>query len=182
MITMRSPLDSPDGNWWDEQVNRRETLWLGLSAGWAVTLFGWMLGWSAVGDQNQSGPTTRVSPEAFQEKVQAFIDNAEETDRGFVPAGTDLYIGAFQWGWEGLPVVLETGTTYKFHLSSYDVQHGFSVRQEENLSRQLSLQVLPDYEWVVEMEFDEPGTYHVVCNEFCGNGHRSMHGRFYVEE
>jgi hypothetical protein len=37
---MRSPLDSPDGDWWSETVNRRETIWLGISGGWAAVLFG----------------------------------------------------------------------------------------------------------------------------------------------
>ncbi|MFB6347252.1 MAG: cytochrome C oxidase subunit II, partial [bacterium] len=32
------------------------------------------------------------------------------------------------------------------------------------------------------MTFYEPGTYHVVCNEFCGYGHRTMHGKFRVVE
>jgi cytochrome c oxidase subunit 2 len=32
------------------------------------------------------------------------------------------------------------------------------------------------------MTFDEPGTYHVICNEFCGRGHNTMHGEFLVEE
>jgi len=40
--------------------------------------------------------------------------------------------------------------------------------------------VFPGSEWVIPMTFDEPGTYHVVCNEFCGQGHRTMHGRFTV--
>jgi halocyanin-like protein len=183
---MSSPLDEPDGNWWDRQVNRRETIWLALSAGWAATLFGWMLGWSKVGDQNQVGPTYQVSPGAFQEKVQSFKDQAgtlEVDGEDFlVPHGNDVYVGAFQWAWDGLPVVLRPGETYKFHLGSYDVQHGFSVRNEDNLSQQMSLQVLPGYEWVLEMSFDDPGTYQVVCNEFCGNGHRSMHGKFVVRD
>lgn len=177
---MGSPLKPPEGNWWDRKVNRRETLWMGLSGGWAVTLFAWMLGWTEFGDQNQMGPTYRVSPERFQEKVTAFKEAAEETDQGYIPDGNDVFVGALQWSWDGLPVVLETGTEYQFHLSAYDVQHGFSVRHADNLSKQISLQILPDYEWVVPMEFDDPGTYHVVCNEFCGTGHRSMHGEFYV--
>jgi cytochrome c oxidase subunit 2 len=177
---MGSPLDEPEGNWWNETVNRRETLWLGLSATWAAVLFGWMAGWARLGGQNQTGETTRVGAEAYAEKVGAFKEAAEDTDRGLVPAGSDVYIGAFRYGWDGLPIVLEAGQEYQFHLGSYDVQHGFSVRKEETLSKQLTLQVLPGYEWVLDMTFDEPGTYHVVCNEFCGEGHRSMHGRFEV--
>ena len=177
-----TPLDSPDGNWWDRQVNRRETIWLGISGAWALTLMGWMLGWTRFGDQNQVGPTNRITAEEFREKVTAYKEAASETDQGLIPPENDVYVGAFQWAWDGLPVVLETGEAYDFHLGSYDVQHGFSVRQEANLSKQMSLQILPGYEWIVEMTFDEPGTYHVVCNEFCGDGHRSMHGRIIVED
>lgn len=183
---MSSPLDEPEGNWWDRQINRRETIWLGLSAGWAVSLFGWMIGWSQFGDQNQVGTTYRVSPEAFQEKVQSFKDAAGtltvDGEKYLVPHGEDVYVGSFQWAWDGLPVVLRPGRTYRFHLGSYDVQHGFSVRDETNLSQQISLQVLPGYEWILEMTFDDPSTYQVVCNEFCGNGHRSMHGKFLVQD
>ena len=145
-----------------------------------------MLGWTQFGDQNQTGQTYEVSAERFEEKVQQYKDaagtlevNAEEM---FVPHGNDIYIGSRQWDWDGLPAVLRPGETYKFHLGSYDVQHGFGVRPEGNLSKQISLQIIPGYEWVVEMSFDETGTYHVVCNEFCGVGHRSMHGTFVVQD
>ena len=178
---MGSPLDSPDDDWWNRAVNRRETIWLGISGVWAIVLFGWMIGWTQVGRQNQIGPTRRLTTAAYREKVEAFKESASETEAGLVPAGDDVFIGAFRFGWDGLPVVLEAGREYRIHLGSYDVQHGFSVRQEDTLSKQLSLQVLPGYEWVLPMTFDEPGTYQVVCNEFCGEGHRTMHGRFEVE-
>jgi len=182
---MDSPLDEPEGDWWNESVNRRETIWLGISGAWALTLFGWMIGWSEFGEQNQTGTTYQLPPEKFQQKVQAYKQSAGtltiDGEELLVPAGRDVFVGALQWSWDGLPAVLEPGKTYRFHLGSYDVQHGFSVRDAENLSQQISLQVLPGYEWVLEMSFDDPGTYHVVCNEFCGEGHRSMHGKFLVQ-
>ncbi|MFB6108425.1 MAG: halocyanin domain-containing protein [Haloplanus sp.] len=179
-----SPLDAPEGNWWNRPVNRRETVWLGIAGAWGVTMFGWMLGWMNFGGQNQTGPTRDVTPEAFRKKVSAYKKQAGRAtvdgEEVLVPSGTDVYIGAFQWAWDGLPMAIEAGTTYTFHLSSYDVQHGFSVRRRSNLSQQVSLQVLPDYEWLNEMTFDEPGTFEVQCNEYCGSGHASMHGTFYV--
>jgi halocyanin-like protein len=183
---MESPIDPPEGDWWNEKINRRESIWLGLSGGWALTLFGWMVGWNAFGEQNQTGQTYQVSTERYQEKVQSYKDAAGrltvDGEELLVPAENDIYVAGFQWGWDGLPAVLRPGETYKFHLGAYDVQHGFSVRNAENLSQQISLQMLPGYEWVLEMSFDDPGTYHVVCNEFCGEGHRSMHGRFVVRD
>jgi halocyanin-like protein len=163
-------------------VNRRETIWLGISGAWAATLFGWMAGWTQFGEQNQIGETTKVPTDDYQQKVTEYKANAGSIDQGLVPPENDVYIGAVRYAFDALPVVLETGTEYVFHLGTYDVQHGFSVRKEDTLSKQLSLQMLPGYEWKVPMQFDEPGTYHVVCNEFCGTGHRSMHGKFIVQD
>jgi len=183
---MESPIDKPDGDWWSEKINRRETIWLGLSGGWALTLFGWMLGWSEFGDQNQVGETYELTTEKYLEKVRSYKQAAGsltvDGEEMLVPHENDVYVGALQWDWDGLPVVLRPGETYRFHLGSYDVQHGFSVRNEDNMSQQISLQILPGYEWVLEMSFDDPGTYQVVCNEFCGTSHRSMHGKFVVRD
>ena len=179
---MTSPLKPPDGNWWDQPLNRRESIWLGIGALWSVILFGWMSAWTRIGDQNPIGETTRISTDDFEAVLQEYKADADETDDGLVPPGEDVYVGARQFDWDGLPVVLETGREYTFRLSSYDVQHGFSIRPEETLSQQINLQVLPGYEWAVPMEFDEPGTYQIICNEFCGVGHRSMHGTIVVTE
>ncbi|MDX1568111.1 MAG: hypothetical protein R3223_09950 [Longimicrobiales bacterium] len=177
---MSSPLRPPDDDWWSIPVHGQEKAWLWLVAVTCVILFGWMTGWMFVGEQNPTGPTYRTSPEDFQAKVAAYLEESEQTDRGTVPAGTDIFVGGVQFAWDGFPVILEAGTEYQLHLSSYDVQHGFSIRLEDELWKQINLQAVPGYEWIVPMEFEEPGTYHVVCNEFCGIGHRLMYARFEV--
>ncbi|WP_265108604.1 cytochrome C oxidase subunit II [Halosolutus halophilus] len=179
---MTSPLKPPDGNWWNQPINRREGIWLGLAGTWSVIIFGWMSGFTRFGDQNPIGETYEVSASEFQDKFSEYEDSAEETDAGLVPPGDDVYIAGIRFSWQGTPVVLETGREYDFHLSSLDVQHGFSIRPEHALSQQMNFQVLPGYEWVLPMEFDEPGEYHIICNEFCGQGHRTMHGRIVVRD
>lgn len=179
---MPSPIDSPDGIWWNHPIGGTEKAWLGATVVTAVILFGWMVGWSHLGEQNPTGHTYRLSPDQYRAEVTAYKEAATKTDEGLRPAGHDVYLGALQWGWDGLPVVLEAGTTYQVHLGSYDVQHGFSVRDQDHLIRQFNLQVLPGYEWVVPMTFEKPGTYRVVCNEFCGMGHRVMQNKFVVVE
>lgn len=177
---MSSPLRSPEGNWWHWPVGGPEKVWLGLVGITSVILFGWMIGWMYLGEQNPTGETYRTSPERFQEKLSAYRDQATVTDRGLRPGGQDVYVAGVQWAWDGLPVVLEAGRRYRFHLSSYDVQHGISVRPGDELWKQINLQMLPGYEWVVPVRFDTPGTYYVVCNEFCGVNHRRMTGRIHV--
>ena len=179
---MTSPLDPPEGNWWDVPVNRREATWLGIAGVWSLGIFAWMSGFTWFGDQNPVGETYKVTPEEFREMVQEYKDEAEQTDDGLIPPGDSVYIAGQRFGWDGLPVVLEVDREYDLHLGAYDVQHGFSVRPEHALSKQINLQIFPDTEWVVPMTFEETGTYHVICNEFCGAGHNSMHGRFIVRE
>ncbi len=179
---MSDPLEEPEGNWWDEPVNRRESMWLGIAGLWSLGIFGWMSGFTRFGDQNPIGTTYEVDPAEFRETVQAYKEEAEETEDGIVPPGDSVYIAGRRFDWDGLPVVLEAGREYDIHLGAYDVQHGFSVRPEESLSQQINLQIFPDTEWVIPMTFEDPGTYSVICNEFCGRGHNGMHGRFIVEE
>lgn len=182
---MPNPLDPPEGNWWDEAVNRREAMWLGIAGAWSLGIFGWMSGFTLFGDQNPVGETYEVEIDEFRQRVAEYKEEAtdsSEFEDALVPPGDSVYVAGMRFIWDGLPVALEAGKEYDIHLSSYDVQHGFSVRPEESLSKQINLQVFPESEWVVPMTFDEPGTYHVICNEFCGNGHNSMHGKFYVTE
>lgn len=179
---MTDPTKSPEGNWWDQNINRRESWWLGLTGIWSISIFGWMSAFTRFGNQNPIGETYKVDEGEFVDKLSAYLDEAESTEEGVIPPGDDVYIRAYRFDWGGTPVILETGREYNMHLSSTDVQHGFSLRPEEALSKQMNFQILPGYEWVLPMEFDQAGTYHIICNEFCGQGHRTMHGRIIVRE
>lgn len=179
---MAGPLDSPEGNWWDRSINRREAIWLGIAGAWSLGIFAWMAGFTQFGDQNPIGDTYQVSPEQFEAKVEAYKEEAQAGEDGLIPPGDSVYIAGARFRWDGLPVELEVDREYDIHLGAYDVQHGFSVRPEHSLSQQINLQVFPDREWVIPMTFEEPGTYQVICNEFCGPAHNSMAGRFYVRE
>lgn len=211
---MTNPLDPPEGNWWDQAVNRREALWLGIAGVWSLGIFGWMSGFTRFGDQNPVGETFEVEPAQFEEMVENYRVEADWTSEAaieerrapqeaeqvprtsrfreegqedvdgqgtvIVPPGDSVYVMGQQFNWGGLPVVLEAGREYDIHLGARDVQHGFSVRPGDSLSQQINLQIFPDTEWVVPMTFEDADTYHVICNEFCGAGHATMHGEFYV--
>ncbi|MDQ2929653.1 MAG: cytochrome C oxidase subunit II [Gemmatimonadota bacterium] len=147
----------------------------------AFILFAWMVGWARLAHENPAGETLRIGREAYMAKVFGSMKEGRHTPEGLVPAGEDVFVGAQQWMWVGLPVVLQAGKEYRVHLGSFDVQHGFGVHREKKLIEQFSLQVLPGYEWILPMRFTYPGTYDVECNEFCGVGHRTMHGQIIIK-
>jgi len=75
----------------------------------------------------------------------------------------------------GYILELEKDQTYRFHLSSVDVNHGFSIQPIN-----LNLQIVPGYDYVNTITPDTAGEFYIVCNEFCGIAHHEMITKIYV--
>ena len=92
------------------------------------------------------------------------------------------------WSWEigplqdrnGDPVqaeadalVLPLGEPLEFQVTAEDVNHGFGIYTEAG---QLiaQTQAMPGYPNSLVHTFTEPGTYHVLCMEYCGLAHHVM--------
>lgn len=86
---------------------------------------------------------------------------------------TRVDVEAFQYGWEMSQLEFEVGQRYEFHVTSRDVNHGFGIYNEdaELLSQ---VQAMPDYTNVLYYTFEEPGTYEILCMEYCGIAHHMM--------
>ena len=67
------------------------------------------------------------------------------------------------------------GKTYKLHLSSIDLLHGFSIQPIN-----LNLMVLPGYDYIANIRPTTTGDFRIICNEFCGVGHHTMVGKIEV--
>jgi cytochrome c oxidase subunit II len=167
--------------WWNEPVERTEILWITIALVWALFMFFMMPYWHLVGGQNISNEAYRIKPDLFAERTEKMVAQytvREEGDTGIPvvhpPAGADIYMLArtFEW-WPVLE--LENGKSYRLHLSSLDLQHGFSLLPEN-----INLQVHPNYEMVLTITPNSSGIFSVVCNEFCGIGHHEMVGRIHV--
>ena len=46
----------------------------------------------------------------------------------------------------------------------------------------MNFQVIPGYDYVLEITPPEAGEYTILCNEFCGVGHHLMSGKLIVKE
>ena len=74
---------------------------------------------------------------------------------------------------------IRAGEPVEFRLESADVNHGFGVYTEDD-EFVFQAQVVPDFETTVVHTFDEPGTYKVLCLEYCGLNHHAMVAQFEV--
>jgi cytochrome c oxidase subunit 2 len=180
------PLAPPEPRvWWNTPIGWHEKVWLTVVVALGLAMFIMMPVWHVLGAQNSPTETYRVAPERFWEKVDAFTAGdgvlSEKTAAGIRPLGDDVYLGALRFGWMPGQIVLETGRRYRFHLSSRDVNHGFSIHQQGDASRKANFQVVPGYEYVITMTFDQPGVYDIVCQEYCGIGHHVMVSKFIVQ-
>lgn len=71
------------------------------------------------------------------------------------------------------PLVLPVGTSLEFQVTAMDVNHGFGIYDDSG--RLLAqTQAMPGYTNSLVHTFTAPGTYHVLCMEFCGLAHHTM--------
>ncbi len=168
-------------NWWNEPVEKVELIWVAIAFLWGLFMFGFMIAWHFIGQQNLSKEAYRVAPAAYEEKVDTFAKKyqvREEQDIPVVkpPPGNDVYLLARLWQW--WPILeLEKGVSYRIHLSSLDWQHGFSLQPTG-----INIQVHPGIEHIITLTPTQSGEFGIVCNEFCGIGHHTMTGKIYVSE
>jgi cytochrome c oxidase subunit 2 len=90
-----------------------------------------------------------------------------------------VQVEAQQFGWSIDPTSVVAGTEVEFRLTSIDVNHGFGVYDEAGVLL-FQVQVIPGWTQRALYTFEEPGTYEILCMEFCGVSHHLMTGRIEV--
>lgn len=86
---------------------------------------------------------------------------------------------AFMWRWELSSDSVEANRPVVFRVMSEDVNHGFAV-YDEKMKIVAQVQAMPGLTNVMQYTFREPGTYRVLCLEYCGLGHHNMAAEFTV--
>ena len=78
-----------------------------------------------------------------------------------------------QWSWTATPSNFRVGQTVEFHVTSKDVNHGFGLYDPE-MRMVTQTQAMPGYINRVRYTFKTPGTYQIMCLEYCGVAHHQM--------
>ncbi len=172
-------IEIPQRDWYKAPAGA-EKLWIGLALLWCFVMSVMMPYWHFYGKQNSQGEAYSVEPNAFFERTMTFAEANKVGDRDGIPIvepapGSDAYLAARMWFW--YPILkLRKDETYRIHLSSMDLQHGFSLQPLN-----MNFQVMPGYDHVLTLTPTSTGEFTIVCNEFCGIGHDKMIGKIIVE-
>ena len=178
--SMHSGIVAPKGVWWKD-IPPQEKRWITIAFIWCMILFAMMPIWHLRGGQNPSGERYKVTPEAFMERTNRFIEEfkvGEEAGLAIVepPAGSHIYLVGRMWQW--FPILkLKKGVEYTLHLSALDVNHGFAL-----FPVNINFQVIPGYDYGLKVTPNQAGDFRIICNEFCGIGHHMMVGKVLVTE
>ena len=179
MLTkVHTGLDAVPGIWW-KPAHKAEKVWVGIAFAWCMVLFAMMPLWHWKGGQNPSGVRRRVDPKQYFARTMSFAKQYKiGDDRGMPivapPPGAEVYLAGMTFQW--FPILqLQAGVRYRLHMSSIDMNHGFSL-----YPMNVNFQVVPGYDYALEVTPTEAGDFRIICNEFCGIGHHTMVGRVIV--
>jgi len=174
-MTIHSPPED-----WFHWPRGHERLWIGMALVWCMIMFVMMPYWHFYGKQNSTGESYAVEPQAFVERTERFAQDNKVGELDGVPIvepppGGDAYLLGRMWNW--YPILkLREGETYRVHISSSDLNHGFSLQPMN-----MNFQIMPGYDHVLTLTPTSSGEFTIVCNEFCGVGHHLMIGKIIVE-
>ena len=91
------------------------------------------------------------------------------------PAPRVIAVTARRFQFTPSEIPLKVGERVEIAISSVDFVHGFNV-PDLKLRRDL----VPGQITRIELQPDAPGVIEFLCDNFCGDGHETMHGRFVV--
>jgi cytochrome c oxidase subunit 2 len=142
-------LTVPARDWFKPPVGA-EKLWIGLALLWCFVMSLMMPYWHFRGKQNSRGEAYTVKPADFLARAEKFAAANKVGERAGIPIaepapGGEAYMIGRMWSW--YPILkLRQGETYRVHLSSLDLQHGFSLQPLN-----MNFQVLPGYDHVLTL-------------------------------
>lgn len=82
-------------------------------------------------------------------------------------------VKGYQFNWDLSQEEFIVGKPYRFNVTSTDVNHGFGIYDEEMVLL-AQTQAMPGYTNPLTITFKTPGTYKILCLEYCSIGHHIM--------
>ncbi|HKG95335.1 MAG TPA: hypothetical protein VKA84_25675 [Gemmatimonadaceae bacterium] len=98
---------------------------------------------------------------------------------GQPPAAVVVEATGHQWSWELTPSTVPAGQLVEIRVTGADVNHGLGL-YDANGRLVTQTQGMPGFTNVIRHTFTAPGTYRILCLEYCGLGHHTMASQLVV--
>ena len=85
------------------------------------------------------------------------------------PGHYDAYYVAQVFSFAPQKVTIPAGSTVTFYVTSPDVVHGFNIARTG-----INMMIIPGWVNTATHTFAKPGSYLLLCNEYCGASHQNM--------
>ena len=82
-------------------------------------------------------------------------------------------VTAAQFAWTIEPSTVRANVAVEFDLTATDVNHALGLYDHDDVLL-MQVQVPPDHHQKAVYTFHKPGTYRILCLEYCGVGHHIM--------
>lgn len=159
-------------------IHRFEKLWIGLSLFLiacfiGIVMFGFTVLDLKVPGGDPSGKT--IDPKSLME-TEFGNPGVRKVDNG--KAEYEVYMVARKFLFQpstGQPLTLPADTRVTFRMTSPDVIHGLEV-----VGTNINAMAIPGQIATFTTVFPEPGTYGLICHEYCGAAHHTMQGQIKV--
>ena len=153
-------------------IHRYEKFWLAASLALIVLFIGTVTyGAVGVGVEMVSASGGTLAPDDIADHPQFGSPDVERTGEGEY----QVHVVARQFFFQPSEIQVPADSEITFYVTSSDVIHGFSVAGTNT-----NVMVIPGQVSEITVEYDEPGTYGIVCNEYCGAAHHTMAGTLEV--
>lgn len=157
-------------------MDRRERLYLIFTIGLlTVFIFAVAVSSFAYGIQVPS-PYEQVDPRTVATPPSPWGVPVEERVRELAPGRYEAYVLAQMWQFSPSTITVPRGSSITFYVTSRDIQHGFKISNTN-----INMMALPGEVSRLTATFDDPGTYNIICHEYCGALHHTMVGQVVVE-
>jgi cytochrome c oxidase subunit 2 len=92
------------------------------------------------------------------------------------PGAYEAYYVSRIFSFAPATITIPAGAHVTFYVTSEDVEHGFSIPETG-----VNTMVTPGWVSTVSHTFRDPGTFLLICNEYCGSGHQMMAAKVVVQ-
>jgi cytochrome c oxidase subunit II len=152
-------------------IHRLERIWIGLCVGTLMVFLG-LLGAAAI--SQGLIPPSHLQP-IDPTKVSSTPPFDNPSLRKLPDGSYEAYIVARIFSFTPSTMKVPRGAKVTFYSTSPDVVHGFFIANTD-----VNMLVVPGWVSTASHTFNKPGTYLLLCNEYCGSGHHYMYGTIEV--